>query len=139
MAEKPYPMPDDVSRPYWEAANEGRLAIQRCAACARWVHTPEAVCPGCGSSALAFQDVSGKGRVYSFTVVRDNVTKGFEDQVPYVVGLIELAEQPRLIVVTNVVGCDPERVRVGMPVEVTFEPITAAQQIPQFRPARSLP
>ena len=130
---KPIPAPDALTEPYWDAARREVLAIQRCSDCRLYIHPPDAVCPACNSEALAFETVSGRGRVYSYTVVRDNVTRGFEDQAPYVVALIELEEQERLIVVTNLLGLAPDRVRVGLPVAVEFEAIGEGIRLPQFR------
>ena len=131
---KPVPVPDAITAPYWEAANRGVLAIQHCATCDRYIHPPAALCPDCQSPDLAFREVSGRARVYTHTIVRDNVTQGFAQGEPYVVGIIELAEQERLLVVANVVGIAPEDVRVGMPVQVTFERLTESIALPQFEP-----
>jgi len=131
---KPVPVPDALTAPFWEAANRGVLAIQHCAACERYIHPPEALCPDCQAPDLAFREVSGRARVYTHTVVRDNVTQGFAQDEPYVIGIIELAEQERLLVVANVVGIAPEEVHVGMPVRVTFERLTESIALPQFEP-----
>ncbi|MCC6383086.1 MAG: OB-fold domain-containing protein [Dehalococcoidia bacterium] len=131
-AGKPVPLPDDLTAPYWEGAGRRELCIQRCCRCRTFAHPPESLCPACNSPELRFEAVSGRGRVYSFTVVRDNVTRGFEAEVPYVVALVELAEQKRLIVVTNLPEADPERVRVGSPVVVDFE-ARDGMTVPQFR------
>lgn len=131
---KPVPVPDELTAPFWEAANRGVLAIQHCAACERYVHPPEAVCPHCQSTDLAFREVSGRARVYTHTVVRDNITRGFAEGEPYVIGIIELVEQERLVLVANVVGVAPEEVRIGMPLRVTFERLTDDIALPQFEP-----
>jgi uncharacterized OB-fold protein len=132
-AGKPVPQPDQLTAAYWAAADEGRLAIQRCDACGRLVHPPEAACPRCNAALASTVEVSGKGHVYSYTVVRDNVTRGFEGEAPHVVALVELAEQERLLVIANVIGAQPEDVAVGAPVEVTFEEVAPGRRIPQFR------
>ncbi len=131
---KPVPVPDELTAPFWEAANRGVLAIQHCTACERYVHPPEAVCPDCEASDLTFREVSGRARVYTHTVVRDNVTQGFAEDEPYVIGIIELVEQERLVLVANVVGVAPEDVRIGMPLRVTFERLTDEIALPQFMP-----
>ncbi len=131
---KPVPVPDAITAPFWEAANRGVLAIQHCTACDSYIHPPAALCPDCQYPDLAFREVSGRGRVYTHTVVRDNVTQGFAQDEPYVIGIIELAEQERLVLVANVVGIAPEDVRVGMPVRVTFERLTESIALPQFEP-----
>ncbi len=131
---KPVPVPDELTAPFWEAANRGVLAIQHCAACERYVHPPEAVCPHCQAANLAFREVSGRACVYTHTVVRDNITRGFAEGEPYVIGIIELVEQERLVLVANVVGVAPEEVRIGMPLRVTFERLTDDIALPQFEP-----
>lgn len=131
---KPVPVPDEVTAPFWEAANRGVLAIQHCGSCERYVHPPEAVCPHCQATDLVFREVSGRARVYTHTVVRDNITRGFAEGEPYVIGIIELVEQERLVLVANVVGAAPEEVRIGMPLRVTFERLTDDISLPQFEP-----
>ena len=131
---KPVPVPDELTAPFWEAANRGVLAIQHCTACERYVHPPEAVCPYCQAPELTFREVSGRARVYTHTVVRDNITRGFAEGEPYVIGIIELVEQERLVLVANVVGVAPEEVEIGMPLRVTFERLTDDIALPQFEP-----
>ena len=131
---KPVPVPDAVTAPFWEAANRGVLAIQHCKDCEYYVHPPEALCPRCQTPDLGFREVSGKARVYTHTVVRDNVTQGFAPDEPYVIGIIELVEQERLVLVANVVDVDPEDVYIGMPLRVTFERLTEEIALPQFAP-----
>ena len=131
---KPVPVPDAITAPFWEAANRGVLAIQHCEACGRYIHPPEALCPDCQMPDLEFREVSGKARVYTHTIVRDNVTQGFAEDEPYVIGIIELVEQGRLVLVANVVGVAPEEVRIGMPLRVTFERLTDDIALPQFEP-----
>jgi uncharacterized OB-fold protein len=75
---------------------------------------------------------SGKGSVYTFTVTHQNQAPGFRGEVPYVLAVVELAEGVRMM--TNVVGCAPEDVRIGMPVEVVFEDVTPEVALPRFRP-----
>lgn len=131
---KPVPVPDAITAPFWEAANRGVLAIQHCRACERYIHPPAAVCPECQYPDLGFREVSGKARVYTHTVVRDNVTQGFAADEPYVIGIIELVEQERLVLVANVVNVAPEDVRIGMPLRVTFERLNDEIALPQFEP-----
>ncbi len=130
---KPVPVPDETSAFYWSAAQEGRLAVQRCQNCQAWRYPPAVACPKCQSEALVGTDVSGRGTVYSFTVARQAFDPAFADDLPYVVALVELEEEPDLRVLTNIVGVDPKEVRVGMAVEVTFEPRDGAV-IPVFQP-----
>jgi len=136
---KPVPVPDDLSRPYWDGARQNRLMIQRCAACGTYVHYPKPRCPRCAGDVLTPTPVSGRGVVYSFTVSHYVGAPGFESEVPYVIVLVELEEQAGLRIAGNLRDCAPGDVRVGMPVEVVFEAVTPEVTLPQFRPRRTGP
>lgn len=126
------PVPDAETEPFWAAARDGRLAIQRCRACERPFVYPRSACPRCWSAELEWIDASGRGSVYSFTVIRHNDVPPFREMVPYVVALVDLEEGVRLT--ANIVGCRPEEVRVGMPVEVSYQRLTGEITLPQFMP-----
>ena len=132
----PLPVPDPESAPYWEAAAEGRLVVQRCGACGHTYLYPRSACPRCWSEHTSWVDASGRGTVYSFTVIRRNDLPPFRDRVPYVVAIVELDEGPRLT--TNVEECDPQDVQCGMLVEVAFRTETGdgegSAAVPVFRP-----
>jgi uncharacterized OB-fold protein len=85
---------------------------------------------------LRFEEVSGKGTVYTFSVMNDKRVRGFEDRLPYVAVWVELEEQPLLITLGNLVQTTPEDVRIGLPVEVVFENLTSTITLPQYRPRR---
>ena len=91
------------------------------------------MCSECTSDAYDWKPVSGKGRVFSFVIYHRAYHPGFQDEIPYVVGVIELDEGARML--SNVIGCKPEEVRCDMPVEVAFEDITDEMSLPKFRPA----
>jgi uncharacterized protein len=129
------PVLSDLTRPFWDAAREGRLAIQRCRECAYFSHPPRAACDRCLSPDLAFEPVSGLGTVWSFTVMHQQSVAGFEASVPYLTALVELDEQAMLLLVTNLPGAPAESVRIGQRVAVTFEPLDDGLALPQFRPA----
>ena len=124
------PVPDGDTKPYWDAAKQHRLAIQRCAACGRAIFYPRSVCPYCMSDQIDWFDASGRGTIYSYTVVH-RAPPGFTDSVPYVVALIDLAEGVRLM--SNIVDCSPSDVRIGAPVEVTYDDVTPEITLPKFR------
>ncbi len=127
------PVPDPITRPFWEAAARGVLAMQRCSACKRLVFYPRNLCPRCKSDSLEWEELPGTGVVYSFSVIWRPAHPGMANEVPYIVALVEIEEGVRLM--TNLVGCDPEEVRVGMKVEVVFEKLSDEISIPLFRPA----
>jgi len=126
------PAVTDLTRPFWEAANEGRLAIQRCRACGYYNHPPKPLCDRCQSGYLRFEDVSGEGAVWSFTVMHQKSIAGFQDSVPYVTALVELDEQEHLLLVTNLPGIDATDVKVGTRVRVTFQRLSDDVALPQF-------
>ena len=129
---RPAPVPDSDSAPYWSAAHDGRLVVQRCVVCGARQLYPRDRCLKC-RGAVEWIEASGRGTVYSFTVIRQNYTRPFRDQIPYVVALVDLEEGPR--VMTNVVGCDPDDVHIGMPVRATFETVSDEAGIALFEPA----
>jgi len=126
------PAVTDLTRPFWDAAREGRLVIQRCADCRYYNHPPKEACDNCLSTSLAFEDVSGRGSVWSWTVMHQKSVAGFEDTVPYLTALVELDEQPMLLLVTNLPGATPDAFSIGDRVHVTFEDMGDGLLLPQF-------
>lgn len=119
---RPAPIPDETTRPFWDAARAGRLAIQRCRDCRRWAHPPTPFCHHCGSTAQEAEPVSGRGRVLSTTATWSGARHPhFAARVPYLVGLVELDEQPGLLLYTNLPGSDPQAPpEAGTAVEATI-------------------
>lgn len=117
--------------PFWDGCARNELLLQRCSACGTFRHPPSAVCPNCLSAHHAWVPSSGRGTIYTFAVVRQALSKAWEDKVPYTVAVIELEEGPRFL--TELVGIDPDAVRIGLPVEVTFTQRDGAT-LPLFRP-----
>jgi len=134
---RPPPQPDEITRFYWEAAAEGRLVLQRCEACSRFQYPPELVCTYCQHEGFEPTEVSGQATLYSFAIVERAFHAGFVNQVPYVLAMVELAEQPGLRMLTNILDADPEELAIGMELELCFDAI-GEQQLPQFRPAKVL-
>jgi uncharacterized OB-fold protein len=130
--ERALPAVNDLTRPFWDTANEGRLAIQRCHACGYYNHPPKPLCDRCLSSDLRFEDVSGDGTVWSFTVMHQKSIAGFEGSVPYVTALVELDEQKNLLLVTNLPGVEASDVKIGMRVRVSFQRLSEEIALPQF-------
>ena len=121
---------------FWEGAREHKLLIQRCQACGFYNHPPRDVCRNCLSTELAPSRVSGKGRLYSYTVAQQAFHPAFVDRVPYIVATITLDEQPGLQILSNMVGCDEDELTMDMPVEVTFEAVDGDVVLPMFKKAR---
>ncbi len=124
MADEPsraVPAVTDLTQPFWDAAAQGRLAIQRCADCRYYNHPPKDTCDQCLSTKLEFENVSGLGTVWSYSVMHQKSVAGFEQSVPYLTALIELDEQPMLLLVTNLPGATPDAVKIGDRVQVSFQ------------------
>jgi uncharacterized protein len=128
---KPLPKPSPTSRPFWEAAKRHELMLQRCGGCNAFIHYPRDRCPHCLSDELQWQRVNGRGTVYSYTVVRRASTRSFADK-PYVLAIVELDEGVRM---TTNVDATPESIKVGMPVTVYFDDVTADRTLVKFKPA----
>ncbi len=137
MAEqgKPLPQVTSLTQPYWDATAQKRLVIQRCTKCGEYVWCPRPACTECGSEQLEWAAASGRGTVFSFTIIRQVIGRGaaaFEKEIPYIVAWIDLEEGPRLC--SNVVECSLERITIGMPVEVIFDQASSEIVLPKFRP-----
>ena len=114
----PVPQITDDNAAFWTGGRQGELLITRCTNCGYYLHPPSPRCPKCFSDAVAPSAVSGRGTVYSYTINRQAWVPGLE--VPFVLAIVELDEQPGLRLMTNLVECLPEEAEIGMPVEVAF-------------------
>ena len=128
---RPVPAPTPVTEPFWEGCKAGRFLLQRCAACGASQFYPRTVCSACGGAELEWTPAQGAGQVVSYTVVRRAITPAFAEMVPYVVAIVRLDEGPQLM--SHIVGCDPDSVRVGAAVQVDFEDVDGAATLPVFR------
>jgi uncharacterized protein len=130
--QKPIPEITEALRPFLAAAREGRLVMQRCSRCGQRRFPPREICSDCLGRDADWVASSGRGTIVSFNVMHQVYHPGFASEVPYAVVLVELEEGGRLL--TNLIGCSPERVRIGLPVEVQFEKRSEEISLPQFRP-----
>ncbi|MEW6271683.1 MAG: OB-fold domain-containing protein [Thermodesulfobacteriota bacterium] len=124
-----FPLPDvewEPTRELWAGAARGELRVTRCASCARLVWYPETPCRFCGGAALVWTTVSGRGRLFAWTVVRHAFLPHFAELLPMVSGLVALDEDPAVRLVTRIVDCAPEELRCDMPVAVVFRPLRFA-------------
>lgn len=128
---KPLPKPTATSRPFWDAAKRHQLMLQHCGACNAFVYYPRDRCPQCLSDKLEWKPVSGRGKVYSYTVVRRASTRSFADK-PYVLAIVQLDEGPRM---TTNIEAPAENVKVGMPVAAFFDDVTPERTLVKFKPA----
>ena len=127
-------LPDDLTRPFWDAANEKRLVIQHCSACDRLQHPPGRRCHQCGSDArLAWREMSGRATIYNYCVVHDTPVRVLQDAQPFNVAVVMLDEDPGIQMYSHLPGTPADEVPVGAPVEVVFEATANGQLVPEWR------
>src|SRR5262249_37033782 len=116
---KPLPRPTATSRPFWEAAKRHELLLQRCGACNAFIYYPRDRCPHCLSDRNGWHPVSGRGKLYTYTILRLASTRSFADK-PYVLAIVELDEGPRM---TTNLDAPPEQIKIGMRVAAYFDDV----------------
>jgi len=131
-ADKNLPRSTPETKVFWEGCREGELRIQRCADCGEHQFYPRIICSHCTSDQIEWVVSKGQGELISYTVVRRAVSDAYAAEVPYVIGIIQLAEGPTMM--SSLVDCDCENVTVGTKVEVVFENWTEEISVPKFRP-----
>jgi hypothetical protein len=122
----PAPQTSPEIQPFWDAAAQGKLALKKCAACGQAHHYPRALCPFCFSDKTEWITASGLGTVYSFSVMR-------RVPAPYAIAYVTLEEGPTMM--TNIVDCDLDAIRIGQSVKVVFKPTDGGPPVPMFTPA----
>jgi uncharacterized protein len=122
----PFPLSNSETQPFWDAAVEGRFILKKCTACGRTHWYPRAICPFCFSDKTQWQPASGKGRIYSFSVMR-------RASEPYAIAYVTLEEGPTIL--TNIVNCDFDALKVGQNVMLVFRPSEGGPPVPMFTPA----
>lgn len=123
----PLPVPTVLSRPFWEAAAKHRLVIQRCESCRRYEWVPQIRCSACLQDALKWVDVSGRAKVFTFSVVHRSASPAFE--APYVLAIVELEEGSRLM--TNLIDVPVDEIAIGLDVRVVFQDVGGCA-LPKF-------
>jgi uncharacterized OB-fold protein len=131
MAAKERPIPSPPTSPetqrFWDAAAQGTLLVKRCTACSEAHHYPRALCPFCGSDRTEWTEASGRGTIYSYSVFR-------RAPIPYAIAYVTLAEGPTMM--TNIVDCDLDAIRIGQAVRVNFKATgDGGPPVPMFTPA----
>ncbi|HUG36012.1 MAG TPA: Zn-ribbon domain-containing OB-fold protein [Candidatus Limnocylindrales bacterium] len=122
----PGPVPSVETQPFWDAATAGKLLAKRCTACHQTHFYPRAICPFCGSDQTEWTEASGRGTVYSYSVFR-------RAPIPYAIAYVTLAEGVSMM--TNIVDCDLDTIRIGQAVRVVFKPSDGGPPVPMFTPA----
>ena len=131
--EKTLPEVNTFTKPFWDYCKAHELRMQYCTRCNEWIWYPKAWCPSCGTrQGIEWRKLSGKGTIYSFTVIRQVIdnSPAFQADIPFVIGLVDLDEGPRIY--SNVSG-KPEEVSIGDRVSVYFDDVTSDFSLPKFR------
>lgn len=131
---KPLPQITPWSKPFWDGCKKEELLIQKCQDCQKVIFYPKIFCPDCLSSNLEWIKASGKGKIYSYMAVYSYQPTEFEEDLPYVVAIIDLEEGVRMM--SNIIGCNPEDVHCDMNIEVTFDHVTEDFCLPKFKPIK---
>ncbi len=131
----PAPRRTPENEEFWAATAQNKLLLRRCDECGNPIWYPRTFCPDCGTFDTSWSEASGQGTVYAFTIVHRSNLEGYRQATPYVVAYVELEEGPRIM--TNIVGCEPDAVRVGLPVRVVFHDTGEGSALYRFEPAGS--
>jgi len=129
---KPLPVVTDENRSFWEGCREGKLLLQYCEQCQQYQFYPRLYCMHCSSPRIQWVEVSGRGRIYSYTIIHRNKSPEFMHDTPYNVAIVQLDEGPRMM--ANIVQSDASQLRVDLPVTVVFDPVTDEISVPRFKP-----
>jgi uncharacterized OB-fold protein len=129
----PLPQPSRDNAPFYEAAQRGELRFQRCAACGAFRHYPRPVCPQCLSRTYAWELSTGRGTVYTWTIVRGPTLPAFEPKLPY--NVVDVLMDEGVHFVSEVLDCAPGEITAGMPVQAVFVPLTDQITLVKFRRA----
>jgi hypothetical protein len=119
------PAVNPETKAFWDAAREGRFMVPFCAACGKAHWYPRAICPFCASDKVEWREASGKGTIYTFSVMQ-------RVKEPYAIAHVTLAEGPTML--TNIVDCDFDKLRIGQQVAVVFQETEGGPPVPMFRP-----
>ena len=130
---RPLPVPDQWTKPFWDAAKYGRLELQRCQDCGHFQHPPYPTCLNCMSINLKFEPVGGSGTIYAYTFMHHTGDKRFASAVPYASIVVELDEAPGALMAGNLLGVPHTEAKVGRRVEVVFESLNDDITLPQFK------
>ncbi|MQF48500.1 hypothetical protein FIM08_01140 [SAR202 cluster bacterium AC-647-N09_OGT_505m] len=127
---KPAPLPDEISKPLWDACNERRLVMQNCKTCNLLQYPPQASCENCGAADnLEWLQMSGRGKIHGYTVMYDCRVRSLQPDQPFNIALVELAEDPAILMYSHLPGVPVDEVPVGADVKVTFEETSTGQLV----------
>ena len=127
-------IPDELTKPFWDAANEGRLVIQNCVACDRLQNPPQPTCSECGSGdGLDWKEMSGRGTIYNYCVVYDCPIRLLQEDQPFNLAVVMLDDDPGIQMYSALPGTPVDEVPVGGAVEVIFEATANGQKVPEWQ------
>lgn len=131
---RPVPVPDELSAPYWRGAGDHVLVLARCSRCGRFAHPPDVVCPYCNSTdpSFAFTPVDGVGTIRSWTVMHQSFLPGFDDDLPFVLVDVELANQPEVRLIGRLMDGPQAALQSGAPVRLAWEDLGLGVSVPAF-------
>ncbi len=130
----PIPIPDELSKPFWDAADRKQLVAQRCRNCGRYQHPPQKTCASCASRRMEWAPLSGRGVIYSYSVMHDSRVRLLQAQQPFTILTVQAEESPDLWFLSTLPGVQLGKIDVGDPVAVDFEEVAPGRYIPQFKP-----
>lgn len=127
----PLPVPTRETAPFWEATRRGELVLQRCASCGRFRHYPRPTCPACLAAEYRWERATGRGTVWTWTIVRGPTLPAFEAKLPY--NVVDVLLDEGVHFVSEVLDCPPDAIRAGLPVEAVFVPASDEITLVKFR------
>jgi len=125
-------LPNRITQEFWDRCAKQELSFQRCTSCGTFRHEPTPVCWNCRSTEWEYAPVSGRGRLYSYTIVTHALSPLLAPYVPYNVSLIEFDDAPGVRLVSNVIDAAPDELEIGMPVQVEWQTTGAGTTLPRF-------
>lgn len=130
--QKNFPQPTVETKPFWDGCKQHQLLIQQCGECGHYQFYPRTICTKCMSQKVNWVEASGLGRVKTYTIVHRPISPAYMTEAPYILALVELDEGPTMM--TNIINCPLDEVKVGMRVSVTFADWSINISVPQFVP-----
>jgi uncharacterized protein len=128
---KPLPVVTQENRPFWEGCKQGKLLLQYCDQCRQHQFYPRLYCMHCESTVVRWVPASGRGVIYSYTIIHQNKSPEFVRDTPYNVAIVQLEEGPRMM--CNIVETHPTELRIDLPVTAVFDAVTSDIHLPRFK------
>jgi len=137
--QKPIPLKTQDNKPYWDAADNHELSLQKCDECGQYAHPPGPSCTHCSSQNMSWENIGHNvtATIYTYVISYRPFLPGFQDDLPLVIAQGQLDHAPEVKIMCNLLDCDPTDVHVGMPVKMTWKDINENRSLPQWVPAES--